>query len=141
MSEAKKNCVRCGKEIDKDGYCPKCVTFTSRTDEGKDKTLSSAKAPKVSAVLINKESDKRHNLNQLVNKIGRDPDNDISLSEDSFVSRYHAWVLYIKDNYWVEDLGSTNGTFLNGIALNERKQVFPGDILKFGRTEYIFELA
>ena len=40
--------------------------------------------------------------------------------------------------YWVEDLGSTNGTLLNGEILSERRQIAPGDRLTFGKTELIF---
>jgi pSer/pThr/pTyr-binding forkhead associated (FHA) protein len=40
--------------------------------------------------------------------------------------------------YWVEDLGSTNGTLLNGDILSERRQVAAGDRLTFGKTELLF---
>jgi pSer/pThr/pTyr-binding forkhead associated (FHA) protein len=80
-------------------------------------------------------------LTQSVSKIGRDQTNSIALSKDSYISRHHAWILFIKGSYWVEDLGSTNGTLLNGELLSERKQMFPGDCLKLGRTELVFELS
>jgi pSer/pThr/pTyr-binding forkhead associated (FHA) protein len=40
--------------------------------------------------------------------------------------------------YWVEDLGSTNGTLLNGEILSERRQINPGDRITFGKTELVF---
>ena len=102
---------------------------------------SQPKLPPAGAVLINKGTNERFPLTQSVSKIGRDQTNSIPLPKDSYISRHHAWVLFIKGSYWVEDLGSTNGTLLNGELLNERKQIFPGDCLKLGRTELVFELS
>jgi pSer/pThr/pTyr-binding forkhead associated (FHA) protein len=73
-----------------------------------------------------------------VSKIGRDQTNNISINADHYISRHHAWVLQMQGGYWVEDLGSTNGTLLNGEVLNERRQIFPGDKLTFGKTELVF---
>ena len=92
------------------------------------------------AALINKETNEQFPLTQSVSKVGRDKTNTISLYNDSYVSRHHAWILLIKGKYYVEDLGSTNGTLLNGEVLAERKQLSSGDQLKFGRTELLFEL-
>ena len=44
----------------------------------------------------------------------------------------------MQGSYWVEDLGSTNGTMINGELLSERRQISPGDKLTFGKTELIF---
>jgi pSer/pThr/pTyr-binding forkhead associated (FHA) protein len=93
------------------------------------------------AFLINKHTKERHELGQTVCKIGRDTTNNIALPKDSYVSRHHAWILQIKGAYWVEDLGSTNGSQLNGEVLRERKQIFNGDQLRFGRTDMTFEVS
>ena len=97
-------------------------------------------SPTHGAMLVNKETNERYPLSQSVSKIGRDKANNISLNNYSYISRHHAWVLFIKGNYFVEDLGSTNGTLLNGEVLSERKQIFPNDRIKFGRTELVFEV-
>ena len=52
-------------------------------------------------------------------KIGRQSDNDLVLSADR-VSRYHARVLRIDRDYFLEDLGSVNGTLLNGRRVEAR---------------------
>ena len=91
-----------------------------------------------SAFLFNKLTNERHPLNQSVSKIGRDQTNNISIASDHYVSRHHAWVLQMQGAYWVEDLGSTNRTLLNGEILSERRQIAPGDRLTFGKTELIF---
>ena len=40
---------------------------------------------------------------------------------------------------WVEDLGSTNGTFVNGEALKQGRLLKPGDVLRVGQTELELE--
>ncbi|HEY9715676.1 MAG TPA: FHA domain-containing protein [Chroococcales cyanobacterium] len=90
------------------------------------------------AFLFNKLTNDRFALTQSVSKIGRDQTNNIPITNDHYISRHHAWVLQMQGGYWVEDLGSTNGTMLNGEPLNERRQIFPGDRLTFGKTELIF---
>jgi pSer/pThr/pTyr-binding forkhead associated (FHA) protein len=90
------------------------------------------------AFLFNKATNESFPLTQSVSKIGRDQTNSISLSTDHYISRHHAWVLQMQGGYWVEDLGSTNGTLLNSEVLNERKQIFPGDRITFGKTELVF---
>jgi len=93
------------------------------------------------ACLINKGTGEKFILSQSVLKIGRDDTNDLPLPADTYISRHHAWILYMRGAWWVEDLGSTNGTSLNGESLAERKQIVPGDLIKIGRTELLFELT
>lgn len=73
-------------------------------------------------------------------RIGRDHTNQIVLTEDHFASRYHAWVTYEQGVFWIEDLGSTNGTLLNGQQLERRELLAAGDRIKVGETEMIFNL-
>lgn len=93
------------------------------------------------ATLVEKVSGKVHRLDRSVSTIGRDKSCDIILLNDACVSRQHAVVAVIEDNFFVEDLGSTNGTTLNGKALSDRRQLFPGDKLIVGKTEMAFEMA
>jgi len=65
--------------------------------------------------------------------LGRDPNNDVSIS-DPEVSRRHARFIYQNENYLIEDLGSTNGTFLNGNRLSSPQQLRPGDVITFGES-------
>ena len=73
-------------------------------------------------------------------RIGRDSDNDIVLINDSFVSRFHAWITFEQGRFWVEDLGSTNGTLLNGEPLKRRELLACGDKIKIGESEMTFFL-
>ena len=68
--------------------------------------------------------------------IGRSPDADIRIETDPYVSPRHAraW----QDEYgsvWVEDLGSTNGTRVNGARVITRTRIYPGDVVSVGRTD------
>ncbi|HMK96800.1 MAG TPA: FHA domain-containing protein [Acidimicrobiales bacterium] len=66
--------------------------------------------------------------------IGRSPGCAIALPEDNFVSQLHARVFRRDDEHWVEDLGSTNGTLLNGRRLSAATPLRKGDRLQVGRT-------
>jgi pSer/pThr/pTyr-binding forkhead associated (FHA) protein len=71
--------------------------------------------------------------------IGRASDNTVSLSEDEFASGHHARVESQRDGVWIIDLGSTNGTFVNGARLDGRRKLREGDVVQVGDTELRFE--
>jgi len=58
---------------------------------------------------------------------------------DSLVSRHHARVTIRSNQYWLEDLNSTNGTFLNEIRIFEPAVVRPGDTIRVGHTHLRIE--
>ena len=63
--------------------------------------------------------------------IGRDPGSDIVITNDT-VSAQHARLIYRQKQWWVEDLGSTNGTYLNEDLLETAAVIITGDTLRFG---------
>jgi FOG: FHA domain len=63
--------------------------------------------------------------------IGRRDDNSIVLT-DSFVSGHHAKLFIRNNNFYVEDLGSTNGTFINSSRIDGRVKLNVNDELKIG---------
>ncbi|MFI1396991.1 DUF1707 and FHA domain-containing protein [Streptomyces sp. NPDC020681] len=68
-------------------------------------------------------------------RIGRDPANGLRLSHDS-VSRIHA-ELSLQGNLWIlRDLGSTNGTTVNGRRVTGSVVVQDGDMVGFGRMSF-----
>jgi hypothetical protein len=69
--------------------------------------------------------------------IGRDPTCHVTL-DDPLVSRRHARILVGSDRSLVEDLGSRNGSFLNGLALREPVQLCDGDRLLIGTQQIVF---
>jgi hypothetical protein len=63
--------------------------------------------------------------------IGRSPDCDLVLS-DPTVSRRHARLRRLPQGWEIHDLGSTNGTRVNGWHVGVPQQVQPGDVVSFG---------
>lgn len=62
--------------------------------------------------------------------VGRDPSAQVII-DDSLVSRQHARLQVTADGVWVEDLGSANGTLLNGVVI-QTAMLRPGDVLEIG---------
>lgn len=60
--------------------------------------------------------------------------------ENNAVSRYHAKITKDQDNYYLTDLNSTNGTFLNNEILPtyQKKEMKPGDEIRFANINYVF---
>ena len=67
--------------------------------------------------------------------VGRDAQSGIRLDRDEFASGQHARIEPRPDGAWIDDLGSTNGTFLNGKKLKRAKLAKAGDVIKIGATE------
>ena len=72
-------------------------------------------------------------INQVIG-IGREDDNIIRITDDAYVSGHHARVSPIEGGVVVDDLGSRNGTYLNGMKLADRRPVRVGDRLQIGYT-------
>ena len=66
--------------------------------------------------------------------VGRAPGCGVVLTDDTFVSQVHARVFRRNREILVEDLGSTNGTFVNGNRIETVTRVRKGDSVKFGET-------
>jgi hypothetical protein len=78
-------------------------------------------------------------LNASQMMIGRGGQNDIALAQDEYVSARHARFEPRQDGVWVQDLGSTNGTFLNGARLERPRRLTHGDIVRVGETDLRYE--
>jgi hypothetical protein len=78
-------------------------------------------------------------LNSKPLTIGRSSMADVILDGDEYASTRHARVSARSDGVWVEDAGSTNGTFVNGTRLVEPRRLRPGDVIRIGETDFRFE--
>jgi hypothetical protein len=67
--------------------------------------------------------------------LGRGGQNDLVLDGDEFASSRHARIEARGDGVWVQDLDSTNGTFLNGARVVGAERMSPGDVLRVGETD------
>ncbi|PMQ02115.1 MAG: forkhead-associated protein [Dictyoglomus sp. NZ13-RE01] len=102
--------------------------------------LESAVAPIYWAYLIIKhglERGKDFKIQKEITKIGRDEENDIVLFHPT-VSRFHAQIIREGENYFIEDLDSANGTFVNGIKV-KKELLNDNDILQFGDIVCVFK--
>jgi pSer/pThr/pTyr-binding forkhead associated (FHA) protein len=70
--------------------------------------------------------------------LGRDSDNAVVI-DDRTVSSRHAALLFDAGRWWVEDGGSTNGTYINGARVTDSASIKDGDVLQVGRV--IFRLS
>ena len=66
--------------------------------------------------------------------IGRAEDNDLPLTLDPAVSTRHARIVVDQGQYWLEDLQSTNGTFVGEAKVEGRVLIGPGTLFTVGRT-------
>jgi tetratricopeptide (TPR) repeat protein len=74
--------------------------------------------------------------------LGRGASGPGSLEDDPTLSYRHALIRRGTDGEWtVEDLGSTNGTLLNGVSLTKLTRLSPGDVLRVGGSELRWSLA
>jgi pSer/pThr/pTyr-binding forkhead associated (FHA) protein len=71
--------------------------------------------------------------------IGRTEQNDVALEGDEFASARHVRIEPRRDGVWVQDLGSTNGTFVNAVQLDRPRKLVHGDVVRVGETELRFE--
>jgi FHA domain len=67
--------------------------------------------------------------------VGRDAQSGIRLDRDEYVSGRHARIEPRPNGAWVDDLGSTNGTFVNGSKLKKGRIAKAGDVIRIGATE------
>jgi pSer/pThr/pTyr-binding forkhead associated (FHA) protein len=65
--------------------------------------------------------------------VGRDPDCECALTDETISAR-HVRFSYHHNQWWVEDLGSRNGTLLNGVPLATPTVVVNSDVVKCGQT-------
>jgi hypothetical protein len=78
-------------------------------------------------------------LNSAQLTIGRGNQNDIAIATDEYASARHARFEPRQDGVWVQDLGSTNGTYLNGTRLDRPRRLSRGDIVRIGETDLRYE--
>jgi FHA domain-containing protein len=80
-------------------------------------------------------------LNSAPLTVGRGGQNDLVLTGDDFASARHARIEVRGDGVWVQDLESTNGTFVNGSRVTGAQRLDAGDVLRVGETDLRVEAA
>lgn len=142
MDSKIERCRSCGNELKADKLCPECtLTDLKISDTLVESVIERQERPlPFQAFLIESGSQATLPIPGPKCKIGRDPINQIVIKEDQYTSRFHAWITFEEGHFFVEDLGSTNGTLLNGSPLINRRPLVNGDRVRIGRSEFIFHL-
>jgi pSer/pThr/pTyr-binding forkhead associated (FHA) protein len=115
----------------------KWVVRGLNVDRTPDTSRSDRSAPspaRVSMLMVQADGQKPRSV-QLDGSttIGRGVECELRL-DDTYVSQQHARIFDRGDNWYVEDLGSTNGTFVNEQKLVAPAQLSPGDKVRVGTT-------
>jgi pSer/pThr/pTyr-binding forkhead associated (FHA) protein len=71
--------------------------------------------------------------------IGRSPGCGVPMPQDIYTSTLHARLFRRNDQLWIEDLGSTNGTYVNSEQISQAVRLGKGDVLQIGST--VFEVS
>jgi pSer/pThr/pTyr-binding forkhead associated (FHA) protein len=100
------------------------------------KKLASRRQPGIT-LFINAENDKQglRQFSQAEITIGRDTNCDLSMIDEA-LSAHHARIIFHHGQWWLEDLHSTNGTFLNREKLTTPAVLISGDEFKCGNTDF-----
>ena len=90
--------------------------------------------PRPSILMVSSDGQKPRSVRlDASTTIGRSVECELRL-EDTFVSQQHARIFDRGGNWYVEDLGSTNGTFVNEQKLVAPAMLSPGDKIRIGTT-------
>lgn len=134
-------CPSCGEDIEVEGApCPRCrqeepTESFSPVDAGEKELTEEQLAAAELLLVVHKgpEVGERFYIDRPRLTIGRDPESDIFLN-DITVSREHAQLSYTGESVTVRDAGSLNGTYVNGIRVEEAV-LRAGDVLQIGRFQ------
>ena len=117
-------CASCKHEnACKNHFCTQCGARLSGGKDCPSKLLVLEGEPKGAIFLIGSGS----------NTIGRESSNSIVLSDEQ-VSAKHAAITLKEDGFWIEDLESKNGVFVNGQRISKRKRLYDGRLIKLGSS-------
>lgn len=147
MPDETEPCPSCGRPTPTGQRCVYCSTVTDldlkslQLDymKSQESDVPDVPVPSSVAIVVQKTGQKFPLKNSKV-KIGRDPSNQVVIPDDTFTSRHHAWITFEEGDFWLEDLGSTNGTLLNGHPVVKRQVLSAGDKVRVGHTELTFEV-
>jgi hypothetical protein len=104
-----------------------------------DQTILATDQPRASLVVRQgANAGTTYNITGAEAILGRDEETDIAV-RDPEISRRHARISWQSGNYHVEDLGSTNGTFLNGDLVTSPQPLRSGDTVGVGQTLLVFQ--
>lgn|SRR5262249_10675287 len=130
-------CENCQRQVMDNGRCLYCTTSEALELRRivPDRKLETPDQQQ-QVLLVELASGRCFQLDSPRTRIGRDPRNQITIDDDIYVSRFHAFITFEDEAYWLEDVGSKNGTKLNGSFILEREILSHGDVVTIGRCDF-----
>ncbi|MBI4860735.1 MAG: zinc ribbon domain-containing protein [Candidatus Riflebacteria bacterium] len=137
-ASAPSKCSSCSSDVEPGAlFCSGCGT---RVSAGEAISVPGRPKPKGEVirlrVVAGKEKDKIYEIEKTEVRIGRLSENDIPMETDGYVSGKHTRISRQGNDFFVEDLGSTNGTFLK---VRKQTRLVPGDEIKVGQSIFRLE--
>ncbi len=123
-------CQFCGQKKDAQGNCACSVGASTATATGTPRLVG----------LHGPYAGRIFELSDAELTLGRDASNHVALADDGTSSRRHAKIDRAGDGFTVTDLGSSNGTFVNGAKVTGTQTINPGDEIQVGSTRFKFEI-
>lgn len=107
------------------------------TETGKAQIIKASDiAPAIRVELLSGPMDGTEiDLSKTVVTIGREKDQDVSIPMDTLLSRAHAEISFEDGEFWIEDMGSRNGTFIEEKRISARTPIGPLKVFRVGATE------
>ena len=130
-------CETCQRQVMDNGRCLYCTTSEALELRRivPDQALETPDEHQ-QVFLVDLTSGQCFQLDSPRTRIGRDPRNQITIDDDIYVSRFHAFITFEDNRYWLEDVGSKNGTKLNGSFILDRELLSHGDVVSIGRCDF-----
>ncbi len=115
-------CPSCGHENrDEHQFCTQCGVRLNREDPYNTSLV----------MLYGEGKEIVFPLKTNYTSVGRDVNNAIVLRDEK-ISKKHAGIIIEEDSYWIEDLGSKNGVYVNGKRVTHRERLYNGSLIKLG---------
>ncbi|MFN2158994.1 MAG: FHA domain-containing protein [Anaerolineales bacterium] len=103
--------------------------------KNQEKTVSITQTPELTLIKLGLEEVEKNSFQQSEIILGRDPSSNLRI-DDITISAQHALLSFHQAQWWIKDLESTNGTFLNNERIFDEQVVTSGDVLKLGNFSF-----
>ncbi len=121
---------------------PSSSFATKMAVEEGEETISTITVPPPAKLIVTRNGQAREFLLKKADiSIGRAPTNEVPLSGDQLASRRHALIRYDGVSFTIRDVGSANGTYVNGVELRSPTVLRNGDHISVGEHEVVFFLG
>ncbi|MCH8275031.1 MAG: FHA domain-containing protein [Armatimonadetes bacterium] len=132
------HCPYCGKALGPAGTCD-CQISTTGAQQ--PPAPSATATPPAAAAVARLVADAGVNIEvpEGVSVLGREPASAQLLVADTTVSRCHAEFTRTAESVLLKDLGSSNGTFVNGVRIEAETELKSGDTVQFGAAKFRYE--